>query len=374
MGTSGVVAWTVVLPNGFPAGLTSFIQAGIVLPGGTVHLSNTIQSTTLPSLDLIAPEVLSLTSTSLGGADPAVVTIPSTDSFIIEFSKPIDATTLDLQENLVLVHTGIVTPAQPSGVIVAGSIQGDPTQRIFTLTPLAGLGSTASQVVLTVGGNVVPALAITDIPAPNLAVLPLANFKSVTFTTMAATGVPTPASISETFASPLNIDGSFSPRFAAANLTAGGNGQLSGVNITGSAVPGAAPGSRSQVTITPQGTPNFLNPSTLLNFFSPFDDSGLNNFGPAVNPMGGSRLQLMYLANGMELPSGLASSVELLEWSPGGGMVNPGIYNNFSMMMGHTRAQAASPASLGLVTNFDANWDFDNPQNEWIQPATHPSL
>jgi hypothetical protein len=166
-------------------------------------------------------------------------------------------------------------------------------------------------------------------------------------------------------------DTSYQPRWNPASWNV--NGTLQGSVLSGSAT-GPVLGSRTQFVVNNQG-PSV--PAT-AGFFSPFDDNTLNNFGPSVNPNGGSRTQLLYLTLPQvnEIPTQITDSIELLEWGAHGGLSNPGLFNSFSLSLSHTSRSAdpgvlSTPFAMSAIYNFNA--DFDNPQNAWLNPGAPPA-
>jgi hypothetical protein len=337
--------------------------------------------------DTVPPTVVEVTTVFLNGANPVGMSIPANDTIRVTFSEPVDIGTVNLQKNVIIRNTSVTTTTDPLGVIVPVTQTSDVTGTVFFFAPQPSYGAGPYQIRVEVGTNASSADDIRDLPSgANNSQNSLANSTTVTFTTVSAPGEPTTATLNEVFESNTTQDTTFPGRYNLARWNQNNSGKLEGVLISGSAQPGQPKGTRTQFPVVPNGPFNPATPNTPTPFFSPFDDNGVNNIhGPGnpppvstVNPNGGSHSQFLYLAaQGLpfpELPQGLSDSIELVEWGQQlpGSALNPFSYNGFTMKLSHTTADASSAGSLGLQTNYFLNFDFDNPQNEFILPTTHP--
>lgn len=364
-----------------------FIPAGSALTagGGSVPTFGATPPVTIPNFspspatssifqtgvaftpDTVPPTVDEVTTLSLNGLDPAVNPIPDDDTVRITFSEPVDMATINPQANMLIRNLSVVTTADPNGVLVPMNQTTDAINRVFFLTPVPSFGAGPYQIRVSVGTNLDPADAIKDLPAGVIASQnSLANSLTRVFTTIPNPGANTAASITEDFSTTTSQDPNFTPRYNPAPWNDSGSGLLTGIAISGTAQPGQPLGSRIQYSIQPQ------TPPPLAGYFSPFDDNNLNNLA-GVNPNGGSHTQLLYNANTTDLPNYLTNSIELVEWGANLGIGNAATYNNFRMLLGATTARSYGTAPIGLFTLYNQNFDFDNPQNAWINPTTHPT-
>ena len=368
---------TSVGPYGAPPPQT--IPAFTPSPGpGTVFVSG-------PGFapDTIPPMVVDITTQFLSQngltvADP----IPHDDTIIVTFSEPVDPATIDRQKNLLILNSSVVTSTAPNGVIVPVTQVSDLTGTVYSFTPTS-FGSGPYQIRVEVGTNTNPADAIKDLPSGATGTQnSLANSLIVTFTTQSAPGQLTSASIGEVFETTAQQDTSFSPRYPLAEWNQpvpplnAPSGQLRGQAVSGTFFfPNL--GTRQQFGFQPNGqvpmNPTSCNTPTCV-YNAPFDTDvqNLSTMANPVNPMGGSHLMHLYLTNGNELPNDLADTIELYEWGAPSGSASPISYPGFKMQFSHTTAQG-TPMASGLTAPYVVNFDFDNPQNEWIMPFSHPN-
>lgn len=359
----------------------------------------------------VPPQILDVTTQAIldGQATPGA--IPFDDTIVVTFDPSIDPASIDVQRNLVVRNVSVTTSTEPNGVIVPMMISADPTNSTFMLTPQGGSGFGAGpyDIQVSVGGSQFAEDNILGLPSGvDGTQLPLANSNVTTFTTVFAAGQPTPASIGESFDTndqEETVGAQFTERFNRALWNDQGNGVLMGVPIDGSALPNmgglgdpsvGAP--RTQFAITPQGVGTAMNPTQVIPFSAPFDDDQSNgcfnnlisgnttnqpaSCGTIQNPDGGNRLEMLYATSQggqtttANLPSGLADAIELYEWAAFQGVAfGTHIFQGFSMQMGHSICDApnlGTGASQGLTVTFDENFNFNNPQNEWIDPDSHP--
>ncbi|HGY91662.1 MAG TPA: hypothetical protein ENK43_10880 [Planctomycetes bacterium] len=343
---------------------------------GTVFLSGPgfVPDTTPPSVVSVTTQFLS--QNGLPNSTP----IPHDDTIIVTFSEPVDPNSIDLVSNLVIRNTTLTTTASPMGVIVPVTQVSDAEGVIYSFTPTS-FGPGPYTIRVEVGTNQNPANSILDLPAGSTGSQnALANSLVVEFTTESAPGQAAAASVAESFDSTAQQDSGFMPRYNPAEwnqvsgATGSPTGQLRGEALSGSPF-GPSLGTRQQFSFQPQGAvpsiPVNCNTPTCP-YTSPFD-TDVHNLGFSANPMGGSHLMSLYLANGNELPAQLADSIELFEWAAPAGIASAISYPGFQMQMSHTTAEANFPSSFGLMSPYAVNFDFDNPQNEWLMPQAHPS-
>jgi hypothetical protein len=237
--------------------------------------------------------------------------------------------------------------------------------------------------VEVVGGNAIAASnAIKDLPSGTSGTQnTLENSLSLNFTTAFTPGQQVNSTIFEGFEDNLKQDTGFLPRFEQAEWNQAlppltNSGQLRGLQINGAPFPvtslGTGNGKRTQTQFTPNG--QIPNPpgacgTPLCLFNAPFD-TNVQNIG--VNPNGGSHLQLMYLSNNTEVPQNKGSSIELLEWGTTSNVASPVTYPGFRMLMGHTSFDATTMTSIGLTNIYSSNFEFNNPQNDFLNPTAHP--
>ena len=355
-----------------------------------------------------APEVVEVTSMTLDlvGGNPAIDAIPFDDVLIVRFSQAVDPTTVNAQVNIVTQNTDVVNTQQPNGIVVPSTITFDATLTEMRITPAPHFGGGPFQIRVritkfdpddaTVAGNNILGLpqggAAEQLPLEGT--VPMGNQSVVVsetiFMTIMEPGVPVVSSITEGFDNTMQLDADFVGEFNNAEwagidmTTLLPTSQLRALTIDGT--PFApdlgflAVGMRRQFSINCPGTPNSGNPfctTAKCSYSSPFDDNLINN---GLNPNGGSHLQLVYLTiNGSaELPIGTRDAFELVEWTPANLTASPVTYNGFTLRCGATSANptgGTNPQALvGLTTTYNDNFDMDNPQNEWIQPFSHPSL
>ena len=323
--------------------------------------------------DAVPPTVVEVTTLTLNGADPALTSIPDDDTVRVTFSEPVDLSTINPQSNMMVRNLTVVTTADPSGVLVPMNQTTDAINRVFFLTPVPSFGAGPYQIQVSVGANTDPVDDIKDLPAgANATQNSLANSLTRVFTTIINPGANTAASIGEDFSDNVRQDLGFTPRYNDAAWNDGGSGMLTGKTISGTAQPSVGLGTRIQYAIQPAAP---VNPATgsLGVFFAPFDDNATNNLGGTINPQGGSHTQLLYNANNTDLPDFLTNSIELVEWGANQGLGNAFTYNNFRMLLSATTARAYGTSPIGLLTIYNQNFDFDNPQNAWINPTGHPA-
>ena len=185
---------------------------------------------------------------------------------------------------------------------------------------------------------------------------PLQNPAAQVFTTIVAQQ-PVLVAVVEDFTQNSNEDQAFVPRYNAADWNKGNSGRLEGISLAAGPL-GPASGGRQQFTISP--------PPPTPGYFEPFDDGVVNNH--PINIRGGSRSMFHYFADGSDLPAQIFDSIELIEFQPsvagGAGIVFPGV----SMRAGHMTRDSSFPGMTSSLL-FDDNYDFDNPQNAWIDPG-----
>ncbi len=330
--------------------------------------------TTPPTVVEVTTQFLS--QNGLGNTSP----IPHDDTIVVTFSEAIDPDSIDLVSNLIVRNTSVTTPAAPGGVIVPTTLVSNAEGTVFSLTPTS-FGPGPYTIRVEVGGNPNPADAILDLPAGATGTQnALVNAVMVEFTTQAAPGQSLAASVAESFDTNVNEDPDFAPRYNPAEwdqplgTTGAPSGQLRGQALDGSPF-GPTLGTRQQFSFQPQGPiptiPLSCN-TPICPYNAPFD-TDVHNLGFNANPMGGSHLMNLYLANGNELPLELTDSIELFEWAAPAGIASAISYPGFQMQMSHTTAEANNPSSFGIQSPYVVNFDFDNPQNEWLMPIAHPN-
>ncbi|MCB9833238.1 MAG: hypothetical protein H6807_12265 [Planctomycetes bacterium] len=339
-------------------------------------------------LDRPAPAVMTITTenteliSGVAGFDP----IPYDDTIVVRFTESIDLSTIDLQTNLIIRNVDIANSQQPNGVLVPVSYTIDSALRELRFVPQPNFGAGPFHIVVQVikFDETIPtedAMNIRGLPSGAAATQKALSglpgiVAQVTFTTIFQAGEPTPISIIENFDSTANQNTTFAPVYNAAEWFANGVEQLRGFAINGEPLQtnlGTGPGARVQFTFQPPGTANNLNPNCttpLCTYSSPFDDNTINN---GINPNGGSRVQLLYLTNGTELPNNAPNALELVEWSPPAQTAAPVTYNGYTMNVGHTgNGDLTGGNNAQMTVIYPTNWDFVNPQNNWILPLTHP--
>lgn len=319
--------------------------------------------------DTVPPIVVEISTNGLNGA---ATTTPIADNDVIRvtFSEPIDPATINLQTNLIVRNLSVQTSTDPSGIIVPTILTSDASGTVYFLTPQPSFGQGPFQIRVEVGGSGL-ALAdqIKDLASGASATQnSLANSATVTFTTIFNAAAVAGVSINERFDGVVNNttqDTTFVGRFNNARWNVNNSGRLEAFPISGSSTPGTPLGTRMQFSIQPN------TPGPVTAFFSPFDsNTPPNQF--TFTPNGGSHSQFLYSAGGTEIQNQISDTVELVEW---GGAFTQGVpfaftYAGFQMRLSHTTADPLG--TFGLVTVFASNWDFDNPQNEFIMPTTHP--
>lgn len=316
--------------------------------------------------DIAAPFVNEVTTVGLGGA-AASTPIVDNDVIRVSFSEPIDPSSINLGVNLIVTNLSVQSPAEPNGVSVPLLLTLDVTQSVVFLTPQPSFGPGPYQIRVDVGGqNLSAAQQIKDQPGADPSVQnALANNSVVTFTTVANPQAPLPLNSIEDFSSTTMQDPAFNGRYNNARWNVLNSGRAEARPISGSAQPGQPLGSRIQYTINPS------TPGPVTAFFSPFD-SMTNNLGQFVNPNGGSHSQFLYAGTAPEIADGTSDTVELVEWGAAFtlGVPFPFTFNGFSMRLSHSTSNPLG--TFGLVSVYAQNYDFDNPQNEFIQPTSHP--
>lgn len=317
--------------------------------------------------DIAAPFVNDVTTVGLAGG-AASTPIQDNDVIRVSFSEPIDANSINLGVNLIVRNLSVQTQAEPNGVLVPVVVTFDVTQSIVFLTPQPSFGPGPYQIRVDVGGqNLSAAAQIKDQPGADPSVQnALGNTLAVTFTTIVNPQAPLALSIIEDFSTNTTQDTAFNGRYNNARWNVQGSGRAEALPISGSAQPGQSLGTRIQFTINPS------TPPPVTAFFSPFDAMGTNNLGATVNPNGGSHSQFLYAGNAPELADGITDSIELVEWGAAFtlGSPFPFTFGGFSMRLSHSTANPLG--TFGLTSVYSQNYDFDNPQNEFIQPTSHP--
>lgn len=382
-------AFLVPVSSGFPSSsqIDLFIPSGSVLRAGGLPVGTfgglppqtppPFSATPAPATllvtgtnlvpDLIAPLVNEITTVGLAGS-AASTPIVDNDVIRVSFSEPIDPSSINLGVNVIVRNLSVQTAMEPNGVLVPIVITFDITQSVLFLTPQPSFGPGPYQIRVDIGGqNLAASQQIKDQPGADPTVQNgLSNSTVVTFTTIANPQAPLSLSLVEDFSSISGQDILFNGRYNNARWNVQNSGRAEALPIGGSAQPGQPLGTRIQFTINPS------TPPPVTAFFSPFDAAGVNNFGPSVNPNGGSHSQFLYAGGGSEIAEGTSDTVELVEWGASFtmGAPFPFTYNGFSMRLSHSTANPIG--TFGLVTAYSANYDFDNPQNEFIQPTSHP--
>lgn len=315
------------------------------------------------------PSVVEVTTMTLeaSGGTPSNP-IPFDDVFIVRFSEEIDLSSLNLFQNVVLRNLSVTTPEQPSGIILPTNISASANLRSLTITPTPSLGAGPFDIELTIGS---PQDSILDRAGNGLATI-----VTTAFTTVASPGALTITSLLESFDDSTRRDANFVGRFNDAEWDTVVPGGVTGLPLSGSPDGtdlGTGPGARTQISITPIGT---AGPPGVTGYFSPFDDNQNNNFGATINPDGGSHLQLLYNVGAplaTDLPAGLADSLELLEWRAAPPGTSATTFNGFTMQMGHTVSGAFNSSEPDQLTVlYSRNFNFDNPQNDFLSPTAHP--
>jgi hypothetical protein len=329
--------------------------------------------------DPIPPEVVLIDAVS-GAAGTAADPVDAAGSFVVAFTKPVTAASLDPLRNFVIRNVDVTTPAAPQGILVAGSISpltpGATADLIWIFTPALpyGPGPSPSEGfdievrIGTFGVVGVPPILGLPLGASGTQLL-LANSLSRTFRTTPCNGCPTPMTLVEGFDDSSHHDTSFVQSFGQLQArwnSPGALGSLAG-RFTSGTPDGATPaglGTRIQFVVDPM--PPSTNPAGL---FSPFDASLANsggqcpgtpsgcNLGATVNPNGGSHIMHVYEA--AELGN-LEDSLEQIEWSPVGDTVSASVYPQYSIWCGltSTAAPIGGGGGNGLAAVFDANYNL----------------
>lgn len=374
-----------------------------------------------------APQVAEITSQHLIDVqgNPASTPIPFNDVLIVRFTESVDPSTVDSLFNLIVRNNDVVvgSPTLPNGdprpgIIVPATIVADAAQREYRITPSPSFGGGPFEIQLSINrfDSSIPSedrknlkglpQGAAGIPLPLQGLTPAQPgeifppdgivIASAVFTTVVQAGEPTVASFIEGFDDTTQFAAATAPaplggienvaEWAGIDLNTGeATSQLRGLPIDGTPIAPALgvlnPGRRVQFALQPPGVVNNLNTfcmTPLCTYASPFDDDLINN---GIAPNGGGRLQAIYITTGAggpttgQLPVGLTDTFELVEWSAPAMVASPVTYNGFQIRAGHTtRNPINSSATTGLDSAWDRNYDLDNPQNEFILPAAHPTV
>jgi hypothetical protein len=378
-------AYIIAPGNGITSGNYPATPAGasgstlpVVFTGPVAFIMSGIFRTDLPfAPNPVPPTVVSIVAQS-GAAGTPANPILAADSFIVTFSQPVTAASIDLLSNFIVRNTNITNPTNPGGILVPGTVvpqtAGAVVDSVWVFTPVAayGPGVTPSQgydIEVRIGSFGQPASTVPPIlgllsgfPGTQL---PLGNSLSQVFRSTPCGACTTPAMVAEGFNTNSQLDVSFVQTFGPQKARwndASAPGQFAGRLTTGSAG-GNTPatlGTRIQILVDPQ--PPTTSPAGL---YSPFDSSAANsgglcgaggcNLGPAINPGGGSHIMHLYEAG--ELLN-TEDSLEQIEWSPLNSVTFPSVYPNYKIWCGvsNIAAPITGGTAQGMTAVYDANY------------------
>lgn len=367
-----------------PVGVSPLLLP-VILPPFTPQptLSLVFLSNNATGPDPIPPAVVSITTLS-GSAGTSVDPMDADEVIRVEFSKPVDPSSLDQLENFVVRNTSLPnSPLVPGVPVIAAA-----TPFIVDFVPASTYGPGPYNIQIRVGSFGNQALrAITGFPQGTQGVsLALSNSLERSFVTEACPTCAGTLTVVESFATQAQRDGTFQPTFnyvGWANVTP--LGSLCSDPITGSALApfsqGSIPGlgTRFQRVLNPAGgfpgtigaTPN---PAGL---FSPFDTNQAGQFLAGVNPAGGSHI--MHILEAVDLGNPRAS-LELVEWGPTAQNVTTTTYPNYYAWCGMTTTTApiTCPAGVnGMSSVYATNYNIvpqqsPDPLNLALPPQNCP--
>ena len=110
----------------------------------------------------IAPSVVEINSVGLAGADPSTNPIVANDVIVVRFDEPMDASSLDLVENIVVRNLSVTTPSSPGGVRIPVTMSLNATNEVMLLTPQPGFGPGPFQIEVSIGAG---GGALLDLPS-----------------------------------------------------------------------------------------------------------------------------------------------------------------------------------------------------------------